>query len=80
MSGSDNKTWPAEIGYSVESTEKGHSSCLDGAAVSEIGACAYCTIPSVSAGASDDILNNIPGVSFNMLITLQMVETQALQL
>lgn len=33
----------------------------------------------MNGGASDNILKDIPGVSFNMLITLQMVETQALQ-
>lgn len=33
----------------------------------------------VNAGTSDNILNNILAVSFNMLITLQMVETHTLQ-
>lgn len=35
-------------------------------------------IPSVNAGASDNILNNISVVSFDMLITPQMVETHIL--
>lgn len=79
MSGSDNRTRPAKIMHSVRTTERDHSSCPDGAVVSEIKPCACGRIPSVNAGASDNILNNIPGVDFNMLITLQMVETQTLQ-
>lgn len=79
MSGSDNRTRPAKIMPSVRTTERDHSSCPDGAVVSEIKPCACGRIPSVNAGASDNILNIIPGVDFNMLITLQMVETQTLQ-
>lgn len=78
MSTADNKTWPEDGRHSV-SSKKGHNSCIDGEVQREIILCLRRLICSVNAGASDNISNNIPAVSFNMLITLQRVETHTLQ-
>lgn len=78
MSTTDNKTWPEDRRHSVSSKE-GHSGCIDGEAQEKIILCVCCLICSVNAGASDNISNNAPAVSFNMLITLQRVEPHMLQ-
>lgn len=67
------RIWPRERQPSVMTTEIAHSSCPDGADASKNKPCVCCRIPTANAGAPDNILNNITGVDFNMLITLQMV-------
>lgn len=56
MSGSDSRTWPAEIRPSVRTTEIDHSS-LDRAVVGEIRPCVGKRILLVNARTSESILN-----------------------
>lgn len=78
MSSTDSKTWPVDRRHNVIA-EKGCNVSRGGILVRRLKPRVCCRIASVNAGASDNISNNIPAVTFNILITLQMVETDTPQ-